>query len=496
MLTVLHFGIVLMELKLNKRQRVAWNTLLEPTTHRMLYGGSKGGGKSVFICLFIFYYVYSIIQKLSIEPQKYPIPIAFMGRKRSVDFTQTTLVTWKKFIPSHLYEIKEHKKEIILFDRFKIAYGGLDDEENVQKFQSAEYAIIAIDQAEEISLDDMGMLQGTLRLKVNNTPLPTKVILTANPEICWLKDTFIDYPEAGDIFIPALPADNEFLEADYIPRLMQGWEHRPEKIKQYVDGSWDVMAGDNVVIKPNWVKEAIGKELRTNYKRKVISLDPARYGDDESVFYSLEDGRIIDELVLGDIGTMELAGYCLMWKNRDDAELVVIDITGGLGAGVYDRLVEMLSKNENDQTVLIPLNYSEKASNEIKEQKFINKRAEMYWEAGEIFQKGNVSIPDDPILRSQLSNVQYKVVDSKGKIRIEPKADIKKRMSGKSPDRADALVQGLWALQFIDRQVFDYKRKDESFENPNDSYGWDTHPPIFHEAYANLGQQVGSDYGY
>lgn len=485
-----------MDLKLNKRQKVAWKEIWNPTTKRMLYGGSKGGGKSVFICLFIFYYCYHVIMELGIDVQKYPIPIAFMGRKRSVDFTTTTLVTWKKFIPASLYEIKEHKKEIILFGRVKIAYGGLDDEENVQKFQSAEYAVIAIDQSEEISLDDMGLLQGTLRLKMNDVPLPTKVVLTANPEICWLKDTFIDYPKEGDVFVPALPADNEFLDSDYIPRLMQGWEHRPEKIKQYVDGNWDVMAGDNVVIKPNWVKDAIGRELKTNYHRRVLSLDPARYGDDDSVLYSLEDGKIMDELILGDIDTMGLAGYCLMWKNRDDAELIVIDTTGGLGAGVYDRLVEMLSKND-DTTILYDLNYSSKASNEIKEQKFINKRAEMYWEAAEMFSQGNVSLPNDPILRSQLSNVQYKVVDSKGKIRIEPKADIKKRMSGKSPDRADALVQGLWALQFISRHSFDYKRKDETFINPNDSYGWDdSRPAIFHEAYANLGNQLGNDYGY
>jgi len=32
---------------------------------------------------------------------------------------------------------------------------------------------------------------------------------------------------------------------------------------------------------------------------------------------------------------------------------------------------------------------------------------------------------------------------------IEPKAEIKKRL-GRSPDRADAYVNGLWALQFVE----------------------------------------------
>ena len=35
------------------------------------------------------------------------------------------------------------------------------------------------------------------------------------------------------------------------------------------------------------------------------------------------------------------------------------------------------------------------------------------------------------------------------KILIEPKADIKKRL-GRLPDRADAYVNGLWALQFVE----------------------------------------------
>ncbi len=259
--------------------------------------------------------------------------------------------------------------------------------------------MVAIDQAEEISLDDMGLLQGTLRLKIGETPLPTKVLLTANPEICWLKDTFIDYPEEGDIFVPALPRDNEFLPDDYIDRLVKGWEHRPERIKQYVEGNWDILASDNVVIKPMWVKNCLERPLKINYHRRLVSCDPARYGDDETVIYVFEDAKVIDQMILGDVDTMTVAGYCMALKNRYKAELIVIDITGGLGAGVADRINELTSET-NDTTAVLFLNYSEKATNGIKQEKFINKRAEMYWESAEYFERGDVDLHNDPLLIS------------------------------------------------------------------------------------------------
>ena len=52
-----------------------------------------------------------------------------------------------------------------------------------------------------------------------------------------------------------------------------------------------------------------------------------------------------------------------------------------------------------------------------------------------------------------------------GKILIESKADIKKRL-GNSPDRADAYVNGLYGLQFVEGELIG--RKDaysEKYDN-------------------------------
>jgi hypothetical protein len=55
-----------------------------------------------------------------------------------------------------------------------------------------------------------------------------------------------------------------------------------------------------------------------------------------------------------------------------------------------------------------------------------------------------------PSSRGQLTTPTYEYRD--GRILIESKAEIKKRL-GNSPDRADAYVNGLYALQFVDGEL-------------------------------------------
>jgi len=112
--------------KLTAKQTIAWDALARDTVKEVLYGGAKGGGKSVFGCMWCFNKAMEIIEACGIKKRKHPIPIGFMGRKRGVDFTNTTLETWKRFIPDAMYEIKGKPAEIIIADRVKILTGELD----------------------------------------------------------------------------------------------------------------------------------------------------------------------------------------------------------------------------------------------------------------------------------------------------------------------------------------------------------------------------------
>ncbi|MBW2647560.1 MAG: hypothetical protein JRE23_15575 [Deltaproteobacteria bacterium] len=81
-------------------------------------------------------------------------------------------------------------------------------------------------------------------------------------------------------------------------------------------------------------------------------------------------------------------------------------------------------------------------------EKYYNLRSEIWCGAGDMFADGDVQLKNlEPSLRGQLSTPTYDFRN--GRILIEPKASIKKRL-GRSPDRADAYVNGLYALQFVE----------------------------------------------
>ena len=158
------------------------------------YGGAKYGGKSHFGTTFCYTEAIRLIKTYDIRRSVNPIPIGFMGRKVGRDFMDTTLETWKKVIPRDAYRIKGKPPEIIIANRLKYFCGGLDRQETVNKFNSAELCVYFIDQAEETQQDDLTLLRAAVfwRLIINGHTMPGKGLLTANPAQCWLKPVFID----------------------------------------------------------------------------------------------------------------------------------------------------------------------------------------------------------------------------------------------------------------------------------------------------------------
>ena len=176
---------------------------------------------------------------------------------------------------------------------------------------------------------------------------------------------------------------------------------------------------------------------------KVIACDPST-GGDECVTYVFENNRIIDSKFMYERDTMKIAGELMVLSARHNILDFAVD-TIGVGKGLCDRLKE-LHKRVN------PINSAE--SSRFKKQ-FYNKRTEMWWYVMDRVFNKEMPYPMDTELRRQLSTVKYKVVNSQGQIQLEPKSETKKRL-GRSPDRADAFVYGIWALQFTNprNQIF------------------------------------------
>ena len=429
--------------KLTDREWEAFDHLTDPNDKHILYGGAKGGGKSFVLCLWVYFWCKELIKFFEIKkPLKHPVAVGFIGRKRSVDFTKTTLETWKKVIPADNYEIRSMEKEIIIGHKVKVLYGGLDDQSMINKFNSAEYAFFAIDQAEETERGEVSVLQATPRLKYMNKRPPYKRLYTANPAECWLKEDFISSLKKAHVYIPALPSDNPYLPENYIETLEEAFAYDPKLLEAYKEGNWDVLSRDNVVITPAMIEKVRGVTMRLDRIYRVITCDPSE-GGDECVLYSLENGDIRATKILPAATAedpMKVAGELLVMSNEHKCPTVVVDGIG-VGAGIVARLQEMWQKSEKKAYKIIS---SQKSNDPVR---FANLRAEMWWNARERFMDGSIPYPEDPVLRKQLTWMTYEIVDSNGKVKLCSKKEIKERY-GQSPDRADAFIYGLYGERF------------------------------------------------
>ena len=106
----------------------------------------------------------------------------------------------------------------------------------------------------------------------------------------------------------------------------------------------------------------------------------------------------------------------------------------GLGGGVVDNLLKA-------EYPVNPINVGETPDTYIEDdEKFLNKRAQYYWNLREMFVQERVGIDDD-MLAHELSKIGLDFGGSgKEKIKIEPKDKTRKKLQGKSPDKADCMM--------------------------------------------------------
>lgn len=168
-------------------------------------------------------------------------------------------------------------------------------------------------------------------------------------------------------------------------------------------------------------------EMEFESDPKILGVDVARFGDDESVILMRQGKAVFNPRVLRTMDLMELTGNVAEVIDKQQPDAVFIDQTG-LGSGVVDRLREL-----SYQVIGI-----DAAGSPVRaEPKMVNRRAEMWWTMAEWVKDGG-ALPNDAGLIGELPAPIYKF-RSDGAIQLESKEDMKKRGVA-SPNRADALA--------------------------------------------------------
>lgn len=188
-------------------------------------------------------------------------------------------------------------------------------------------------------------------------------------------------------------------------------------------------SSEDFLIRSEWISRARAAEVSEGIGPVIIGVDPARFGNDKTAIIRRQGRKAYNLQYFVKNDTMQLAGRLKNILDSEQPAKMFIDI-GGLGVGVYDRLIEL-----GYEEIVEAVNFGERA---LQEDKYFNRRAEMWGMMTLWIQEYPVKIPDDDALHSDLVNVGC-VAESRNRLKLEPKDNAAKRL-GRSPDGGDALA--------------------------------------------------------
>ncbi len=212
-----------------------------PAKFRLL-GGAAGGGKSeamVFECIAL--------------ANEHPNAHILMMRKTFPELKMSLIMRFLERLPkdSYKYNASDH---FLIWKRTnsRIQFGHCQSNEDVYRYQGAEFDFIGVDELTQFNEYTFKFLISRLRSSKPN--LIPKFFAATNPGSIghsWVKRLFIEnrfnkeeqeanwQPEDFE-FIPATIQDNKYIDPGYVTRLKAMPE--PQR-SMYLHGNWDVFAG-------------------------------------------------------------------------------------------------------------------------------------------------------------------------------------------------------------------------------------------------------------
>lgn len=422
------------DIKLTKKQGLAWKLLKDKTTNEVLYGGSAGAGKSWLGCLWI--------TTLCLQ---YPGIRCLIGRTVLQQLKMTTLNTLFETLGSMGMKSGEHyvyngqsntitfnnKSEIILKD---LQYQPSDP--NFDSLGGLELTAVFVDEAAQISQLAYNILKSRIRFKLTEYGLEPKILMTCNPGQVWLKKVFY-IPHIQETlpnnmaFVPALPMDNPHLPASYIEMLKTLPQAQRRRL---LEGDWNYMDESDNLFDFDSISQSIFSMVPQPTDKKYMSVDVARFGSDRSVLIVWSGLAVIECLVYSKLSTTELSSEIReqIQKYGIHPSNIIVD-SDGVGGGVADQIRGTNFVNN---------------SKALHDQNFINLKSQCYVKLSELFKEGKISINLlDPStvdeLTQELLAIKLKDTDKDNKVAIQSKDEMKKIL-GKSPDLSDALMMRMY----------------------------------------------------
>jgi len=422
------------DIKLTKRQTIAWDYLMDNTTNELVFGGSAGGGKSMLASLW-----------LMTMCLKYAGIRTLLGRTTLSSLKQTSLNTLFEVLKMSGLESDKHyfyngqSNTITFYNKSEIILKDLEAKPSDPNFDSLagiEITCAVIEEASQVTRMAYNIVKSRLRFKLNEHNLIGKILMTTNPSQGFIKSEFyLPYVEErlpiNIKFIPSLPHDNPHLPKSYLDMLNSLPQ---EQRKRLLMGDWNYNSDEDSLFDFDYISNSVFKSPPNPLDKKYMSVDVARFGMDRSVVMVWVGLVVVECLVFSKLSTTELSSQIrsLIEKHGVHPNNVIVD-SDGVGGGVADQI-----KGTNFVNNSSPLHGHN----------FVNLKSQCYVKLSELFKEGKISLNIlDPSmideLTQELLSVKLKNMDKDNKVGVQSKDEMKKIL-GKSPDLSDSLMMGIY----------------------------------------------------
>lgn len=356
-----------------------------------------------------------------------------------------------------------------------------------QHRQGNPFDFLGVDEATQMAESQIRFLMGWLR-SADDANQRKRVVLATNPPLTadgfwvtewfapWLDDRFPNPAKPGELryaivgdddklvwvngpepveyngrmvepksytYIPASLNDNPFLKGTGYGKQL---DNLPSEVRAILMGGFKTSLRDqpNQIIPTEWIRAAQRRWTPTpprGIPMCAMAVDCSGGGSDPMVISTRRDGWFAEmivipgrELPIHSLGKTA-AGHVV--AHRRDKALVVVDMGGGYGGSLYERLTE----NDIETFGYKGAEASAKRTRDGK-LRFTNVRTAAYWgfrEALDPDQPGGspIALPPDPELMADLTAPTFQITPNG--IKAETKEDVCARLS-RSTNKGDAVV--------------------------------------------------------
>ena len=415
----------------NDKQKEMARAWLDPNISDIVYGGSKGSGKS-----------FGGVNLIFGDAFLYPETHLFIARKKLNDIRKFTIPTIHEVFDSwgltdQYYKFNGTDNYYTLYNKSKVFLleaKYLPSDPQYMRFGSMQMTRGMLEEAGEFERDAKDNLHASIgRWKNDKYNIVGKLLQTCNPAKNYLYTDYYLPNKKGELdpwkkFIQALPSDNKMLDKGYLENLNRILSKNAKE--RLLKGNWEYDDDPDALCDYENIL-AVFENDHVHGGKKYITADVARMGSDKAVIMVWEGYKVIEiiEFDISKTTDIQRVINALRTKHAIPKHRCVAD-EDGVGGGVVDNTgVRGFINN----------------SKPFEKENYQNLKTQCSYKLAEHIESNNLHIEYDlsnkqkEEITEELEQLKTYNSDKEGKLRVLPKEKIKENI-GRSPDYLDTLL--------------------------------------------------------